>query len=241
MTLWLSLGTAGILGFLHALEVDHMIAVTTFVATRPALGTALRFGARWGIGHSLAVLTAGGILLATGLRWPPEWDAVGEALVGVMLILVGVWAIRATRNLHLHRPAEHGNHAHLHVHHDGDERHEHRHATPNPSPSGNGPSVQPHRHATTLVGLLHGLAGTTGAIALIPVTLIESPWVGIGFLLAFSVGVVVAMTLYAFAAAVAIRRAGAHSLSLGRRVSQAIGGTGILIGVWWIVRAVAGM
>ncbi len=237
MTLWLSLGTACILGFLHALEVDHMIAVTTFVATRPALRTALRFGARWGIGHSLAVLTVGGILLVTGLRWPPEWDAAGEALVGVMLIIVGVWAIRATRNLHLHRPAEHGNHAHLHVHHDGDERHEHRHSPRSPSPPSDGPSVRPHRHATTLVGLLHGLAGTTGAIALIPVTLIESPWVGIGFLLSFSIGVVVAMTLYAFAAAVAIRRAGASSVTLGRRVSQTIGGAGVLVGAGWIVRA----
>lgn len=240
MTLWLPLWTACILGFLHALEVDHMIAVTTFVATRPALGTALRFGARWGLGHSIAVLTAGGILLATGLRWPPEWDSVGEALIGVMLIVVGVWAIRATRNLHLHRPVEHGNHVHLHLHHHGEDRHEHRHTHQMPSPTGEGASVKPHRHATTLVGLLHGLAGTTGAIALIPVTLIESTWVGVGFLLAFSIGVVAAMTLYAFAAAVAIRRAGAGSVTLGRRVSQGIGGTGILVGVWWVARALTG-
>jgi len=103
-----------------------------------------------------------------------------------------------------------------------------------------GTAVQPHRHATTLIGLLHGLAGTTGAIALVPVTMIESTWAGVGFLLAFSIGVVTAMTLYAFAAAVAIRRAGANSLTLGRRVSQGIGGSGILIGAWWIVRALTG-
>lgn len=85
--------TALMLGFLHALEVDHMLAVTTFVAGRPSLATAARFGFRWGVGHSLAVLAFGGVLLATGIQWPERFDAFGEGVVGVMLIGLGLWAL----------------------------------------------------------------------------------------------------------------------------------------------------
>jgi len=64
---WLTLGTASALGLLHALELDHMVAVSAFVAQRPTPRAAANFGARWGIGHSGAVLLAGGLLLASGL------------------------------------------------------------------------------------------------------------------------------------------------------------------------------
>lgn len=111
----IALATAAMLGCLHALEVDHMVAVTTFVSRRPT-AAAVRFGLRWGLGHSLAVLAAGGLLLATGLRWPARLDASGEALVGLMLFALGGWALASARKLHLHSSQEHGGHAHLHLH-----------------------------------------------------------------------------------------------------------------------------
>ena len=111
----IALGTAAMLGFLHALEVDHMVAVTTFVSRRPTPAAAVRFGLKWGIGHSVAVLAAGGLLLATGLRWPARYDALGEALVGLMLIGLGSWALVSARKLHLHSAVEHGGSAQLQV------------------------------------------------------------------------------------------------------------------------------
>jgi hypothetical protein len=92
-----TLATALVLGFLHALEIDHMLAVTAFVSRRPPLATAAGFGLRWGVGHSLAVLALGGILLATGVRWPEQWTRYGEAGVGLML--TPTWSPQ-TRNLH---------------------------------------------------------------------------------------------------------------------------------------------
>ena len=74
----LPLGTAFLLGFIHALEIDHMMAVTTFVSRRPTLATAFGFGLRWGIGHSLAVFVAGAVLLATGIRWSPGMERILE-------------------------------------------------------------------------------------------------------------------------------------------------------------------
>src|SRR3954451_12309953 len=92
MSDWLVLGTACMLGALHALEIDHMLAVTTFVSRRPAVRTAAGLGVRWGIGHSVAVLAAGAVLIATGVRLPERLDLVGEALVGLMLVGLGTWA-----------------------------------------------------------------------------------------------------------------------------------------------------
>ncbi|HYC32767.1 MAG TPA: hypothetical protein VEB59_10805 [Gemmatimonadales bacterium] len=226
----ITLGTAATLGFLHALEVDHMVAVTTFVSRRPSLASAGGFGLRWGLGHSVAVLLAGGVVLATGVRWPERYDALGEGLVGLMLVGLGLWALAAARKLHLHSVEEHGGHAHLHVHAAG-LPHAHPH-------HGARSAGHPHEHGgITLVGLLHGFAGTTGVVALLPVTLTDRVGLGLGYLAAFGIGVTLAMTLFALAAAAVMRRATAGSLAWGRRVVVVVGMSGIAVGLWWIAAA----
>ena len=237
-----ALGTAFVLGAVHALEVDHMIAVTAFVASRPALLAALAFGSRWGAGHGLAVLLAGGVLLATGLRWPERWDAWGEAAVGVMLVGVGLWAFLRARKLHLHPPEEHGDHAHLHAH--GEAAHPHAHGGPEPRVASNeaSPDPRPHAHGRgiTAVGLVHGLAGTSAVVALVPVTLMSQPMVGVLYLLAFGLGTIVAMTGFALVAAAAMRQAGQRSLGWARRLGSFAGVGAMGVGVYWVVRAMNG-
>lgn len=200
MTEVVLLGTACMLGFVHALEVDHMLAVTTYVSRNPAIAAAARFGARWGIGHSVAVLAAGGVLLALGVRWPAHWDAAGEMAVGAMLVLLGAWGILSARRC-LRDPAA------------------------------------PHAHrGVTVVGFLHGLAGTSAALALVPITMLERA-AGIGYLAAFGLGVTAAMTLFAMVAALAMRRAADRSRVWGRRAAVAVGAAAMLTGIVWIVRA----
>jgi ABC-type nickel/cobalt efflux system permease component RcnA len=226
----IALGTAAMLGFLHALEVDHMVAVTTFVSRRPTTSAALRFGFTWGLGHSVAVLAAGGLLLATGVRWPARYDALGEALVGLMLIGLGAWALISARKLHLHSHEEHGGHAHLHLH-GGGAPHAHSHGAA-------ASAHEPHEHGgITLVGLLHGLAGTTGVVALVPVTMMDRVGLGLGYLTCFGVGVTLAMMVFALAAAVVMRRATAGSLVWGRRTVRLVGFSGMGVGAWWLLAA----
>jgi ABC-type nickel/cobalt efflux system permease component RcnA len=238
------LGTAFLLGLAHAIEVDHMIAVTAFVSTRPALRAAAGFGLRWGLGHSVAVFVAGGVLIATGLRWPEQYDALGEAVVGVLLVAVGVWAMLRARKLHLHAPEEHGDHAHLHVHggraaahaHD---HHEHPPHAPVHPPAGHHHHDHDHaKRGITLVGLMHGLAGTSAVVALVPVTMMDRWVVGLGYLVAFGAGVMLAMTAYALVAAAAFRRASAGSLRWGRAIGRSAGMGSIVVGLVWIWRAV---
>ena len=243
MTNFVTLATACVLGFIHALEIDHMLAVTAFVSRRPTLVTAVRFGFRWGIGHSVAVLLAGSLLLATGFRWSERYDRLGEALVGAMLIGIGAWALRSTRNLHVHPPDEHGDHLHVHTHGHGADLHQHPHPHPEPAAQA---AAESHDHAHRpsrsigLVGLMHGLAGTTAVVALVPVTMLDRTIVGVGYLLAFGFGVTVAMTMFAAASALAMRQAAARSLRLGRTVSGWVGAAGMLTGALWIWKAVAG-
>ncbi len=226
------LATAAVLGFLHALDVDHMLAVTAFVSRRPALRTAIQFGFRWGLGHSLAVLAAGGVILITGLRWGAHWDRVAEGGVGLMLVGIGLWSMRSTRNLHVHLPAEHGDHAHLHTHPKGTGGHDHHHHS--------NPSSSSHAHeagGVTLVGMLHGLAGTTAAVALLPVTLIDRTSLGFAYLIVFGIGVTGSMTLFAAVVAKAIGRVSDPSVETGRRVSRMVGVAGIVVGLWWLWKA----
>ena len=230
--------TALMLGFLHALEVDHMIAVSAFVVGRPSPRTAAGFGFRWGIGHSAAVLLLGGSLLLTGIRWPARDDAWGEAVVGMMLLALGAWALWSSRKLHLHPPAEHGDHAHLHVH--GESGHTHVHAHPAPAPAAAHGHAHDHRHGITLVGLMHGLAGSSGVVALVPVTLIQRVDVGFAYLAAFGVGVTAGMMVYAVVAALAIRQAAERSLAWGRRIAGLVGLAGMGVGIWWVWRAIGG-
>ncbi|MFI5234118.1 MAG: hypothetical protein ACHQXA_00265 [Gemmatimonadales bacterium] len=232
MNVWVTLGTAAVLGFLHALEMDHMLAVTAFVSRRPALATAAGFGARWGVGHSISVCLAGGILIVTGVHWPERYDSVGEIVVGILLFGLGAWALRSASKLHLHPAEEHGGHAHLHLHRQAAADHAHPHER------GSAPGHDHvHRHGITGVGMLHGLAGTAGVVALVPVTLITSKILGFGYLVAFGVGVTAGMTLFAFIAALAMRTAAERSLQWGRRIAAGIGLAGILAGIWWVWRA----
>jgi hypothetical protein len=223
--------TALVLGFLHAIELDHMVAVTAFVSRRPALLSAAGFGARWGLGHSVAVLVLGGIALAAGVRIPAGTEAAFEAMVGIALIAVGFWSLQATRNLHLHAPQEHGDHVHLHLHRKPLPGHGHPH----------GPHVAhpPHHHPKGIgaVGLIHGLAGTSAAVALVPVTMAEGLVPGLVYLGMFGLGVTLGMSLFAIVAALAMRRAAERSIAIGRRIGMGAGWLSMAVGGVWIIGA----
>lgn len=228
----LALGTALVLGFVHALELDHMVAVTVYVTRRPSLLTATGFGVRWGLGHSAAVLLLGAVVLAMGLRISPGIEKALEGLVGAALVGVGVWSLRTARNLHLHAPAEHGDHAHLHLHPGAGPGHDHAHGRRQSHPA--------HHHPRGIgaVGLVHGLAGTSAAIALVQVSLAPGFWAGLLYLAAFGVGVTSGMATFAALAALAMRKAAGRSITVGRRVSRVAGWLSAGVGIVWLIGAI---
>ena len=226
---WAAYAAALALGATHALEVDHMVAVTAFVGNDPRLRSAVSFGIRWGLGHAAAVIVAGLVLIALGVAIPASAEPWTELAVGLALILVGLWAVRASRRLHLHDPARHGGHAHLHTHPVPTLEHVHPHATD---------SSHRHRHLSTIVGAVHGLAGTAPVVALVPVTLMNDTAAAVGYLVAFGLGTTVSMGAYAGLAALAVARAGS-TMRLARRIALATAFASIGVGCWWMLRSAA--
>lgn len=239
-----ALATAFALGAAHAVEVDHMVAVSAFVVQRPRVRVALEFGLRWAAGHALAVFLAGSLLLALDLAVPPSLTRVAEAVVGTLLLAVGAWAMVRSRRLHLHAHGEGAAlHAHLHAH-DGRRGapHEHEHGLDGLPPTAAPPA---HRHseardkrAMTLIGAVHGLSGTAPVLALIPVAMMPSKVLGVLYLVMFGVGTAIAMSGYSLLAGYAATRAAERSVPLARRVALATGLLSVGAGVWWLVRAV---
>ena len=89
------------------------------------------------------------------------------------------------------------------------------------------------------MGLLHGLAGSSAAVALVPVTLIGRLDLGLIYLLVFGSGVTLGMVGYAMVASYAIRRAAGRSVAAGQLLTQGVGVLGVLVGAWWVWGAVS--
>ena len=232
--IWAAYAAAFALGATHALEVDHMVAVTTFVGGRPRLKSAVLFGTRWGIGHAAVVLVAGTLLAWSGITIPARFSGWAELIVGLALIGLGIWAGRNALRMHYHDPHTHGNHhspahAHLHAHDPAAHPHAHTHADP----------ARRHRHLPTLIGAVHGLAGTAPVMALIPVTLLGDLRVAVGYLAAFGIGTTLAMGIYASLAALAAGMA--STVRTARVVALITAVASGAVGIWWVVRALSAL
>lgn len=88
MSLLAALVTGALIGMRHAVETDHVAAVTALVergADRPGL-----VGASWGVGHSIPVAAVGLAFLFLGVELPPLLFSVVEGVVGVVLVVLGL-------------------------------------------------------------------------------------------------------------------------------------------------------
>lgn len=208
----LPLATALVAGFAHALEPDHMAAVTTFVSRRPRPLEAIGFGIRWGLGHSAAILAVGGVLIALDLRLPEALARGLEFGVGTLLLGLGLWLLWSLLHERAHALA-----------HDPGRPHDHG-----------------ERGASGWVGVAHGLAGTAPLVALLPVALGRSPLLAGAYLLFFGVGTTVAMGLYAGLAGAIFHRAGERSPAFAGVLRGATALGSAALGVFWMAGAAGG-
>src|ERR1700712_4559661 len=154
------LGLGFLLGMQHALEADHIAAVSSIAARRSQVGDIVRHGLTWGLGHTLTLFAFAGAALLLGHAIPESLAQPIETAVGVMLVGLGahvLWRLWRDR-VHFHR----------HSHGDG--------IVPVPPPSHAGETIPharaAHMHAhgfrwrTLLVGLIHGMAGSAALLVL---------------------------------------------------------------------------
>jgi ABC-type nickel/cobalt efflux system permease component RcnA len=154
-----ALAIAFVLGLRHASDPDHLVAVTSLLASGGGdVRGAARIGGWWGAGHALTLLLIGVPLIALKSSLPGWLERGAETGVGLVILLLAgrvVWKwlrgdYRTGR--HRHSTPERGEHAHRHLHHAG-ERHVHeRERTP---------------RQAFWIGVLHGLAGTGAVVVLL--------------------------------------------------------------------------
>lgn len=204
-------------GFFHVLAgPDHLAAVAPLAVDGRRRGWIA--GWTWGLGHASGVVLVA--LLAVLLRDAlPPVDVISgwsERLVGAALILVGIWALR--RSMHLK--------AATHVH--GPVRHDHLHVQ-------SGPRWMRHvghPHASFCLGVLHGIAGSSHFLGVIPALALPTRAAAVTYIAAFGAGTVAAMTIFAavvwHAAAHARHRHDVHRMLLAASALVAI----VVGGIW---------
>lgn len=105
MDMLLVAGIGLLLGLRHALDADHVVAVTTIVSREQRFGRAAAIGALWGLGHTVALLVVGGAIIAFRLVVPPRVGLTLELGVACMLILLGFLNLRrGSGQEHAHPP-----------------------------------------------------------------------------------------------------------------------------------------
>jgi High-affinity nickel-transport protein len=217
----LALATSCWLGFLiglrHAVDPDHLAAMSTLAVERPARRAAAALGAWWGIGHSASLLGAGALLLLCRVRLPDRAAELLELAVAVMLIALGARSIRKA----LHARGGAGVvHAHGKVVHAHDGSGDHFHVR----------SLTIARRPL-LVGLVHGLAGT-GAITALALASMPTIATALAYLATFALGSIAGMALLTGAAGVPIARLARHRMA-HTAMMGCVGAVSLVVGVAW--------
>jgi hypothetical protein len=210
--------TGALAGLFHVLSgPDHLAAVAPLAADDRQRGWLA--GWTWGIGHAsgVVVIAMAAVMMRDVLPPVEIVSAWGERLVGVALIGVGAWALRRSLRIGTAR------HAH------GALAHDHLHVRVGPS----WVRRLGHAHASFYLGILHGVAGSSHFLGVMPALALPTRQAALVYIGAFGIGSVIAMT--AFAAAV-----GSIGWRLRDRAAQRVMMTSaallaLSVGAWWLV------
>src|SRR5204862_5703450 len=111
------LGLGLVIGLRHALDTDHLAAVSTIVSERKNLLSSLLIGGLWGIGHTISLLIAGVAVIFLNLKIE-KYEKPLEFCVALMLIGLGANVLikmASGGKIHFHEH-EHRGHHHVHPH-----------------------------------------------------------------------------------------------------------------------------
>jgi len=186
-----------VIGLQHALEADHVAAVSSIASGETSMRKIVIHGALWGLGHTIMLGLVAGTAIYVGAAIDDAVAGWLEFCVGVMLVGLGgqvVWRlIRERVHFHMHRHGDGTVHVHAHSH-AGDQvphnrnAHEHEHTERLP-------------WRTLVVGLMHGMAGSA-ALVVLTATTAGDPLVGVGYVILFGIGSIIGMAALSMVIAV---------------------------------------
>lgn len=219
-----SSGLGSLLGMRHALEPDHLAAVSTLLTDqhdaphRNHRAKAAWLGVYWGLGHMLSLLAIGAVLVVLRADMPAPAADFFELGVALMLVALGMRAIL--------QAARQGPAGPVHLHHHGRKVHVH-------------PGAPAHIHVGAwtlarrplLIGAVHGLAGS-GALTALVLTTLPSTAAQIGYMVLFGLGSTLGMAAMSGLLGWPLARAGG-SRTLARSMSFAVGCISTALGLVW--------
>ena len=147
-----------------------------------------------------------------------KFSNFAEFLVGISLLIVGFFAIRNSLHLNLHSHSHQHNgvaHHHLHFHSEDQKKH------------------NKHSHALTGLGLLHGLAGGSHFLAVLPALALPLPN-AFAYLISYLSGSLASMVLFTCLISVTTLNAGQKFI---RRLIAFAGGLSFSMGLFWVQKS----
>ena len=207
----------GLLGLRHALEPDHLAAVSTLATLEESPRRVAVLGLWWGLGHGLALLVLAGSLALLERQLSPRWMSGFELGVALLLLLLGARALRcAFWQPQVGPPL-------LHAH--GETRHHH-----------GGPAAHLHVGRWTmarrplLIGTVHGLAGS-GSLTALALANMPSAGMRLSYIAVFGLGSLLGMATLSGVVGLPLTRFGRHPLAQ-RAMGAAVGALSIGYGVY---------
>lgn len=170
VTLLSVLALGFLLGIKHAIEPDHVIAVSTIASKSKRLWHASLAGVYWGIGHTATLFIIGIVLIFMKNGISEKWAMSLEFLVGIMLVYLGIVSILTIR--------KNKKHSHLSIGQPVDEN-----------------KREVSYVKSVLIGFVHGLAGSA-AMVLLTMSTVNTAWQGGLYILIFGVGTVTGMLIF---------------------------------------------
>ena len=206
-------------GFVHVMSgADHLIAMAPSAINSPK--KALKNGFSWGLGHSSGVILLAFLAIFIKDITPlNKFSNIAEFLVGISLLIVGVFAIKNSFQLSIH--------SHSHKHENGF-AHRHYHFHTKEQKNNN-----KHSHALTGLGLLHGIAGGSHFLAVLPA--LALPMISAClYLMSYLIGSLISMNLFTCFISFTALNVGQKFI---KRLICVAGGLSFSMGLFWIQKS----
>ena len=222
------LGLGFLVGMQHALEPDHIAAVSSIAARDTRMTDIVKHGLTWGLGHTLTLFSFAGAAIMLGWAIPDIVAQPLEASVGIMLVGLGahlLWRLwRDSVPFHQSR--------------DGVQL-IHQQANASHRIGGNAKDDRDRgfRWRSLAVGLMHGMAGSA-ALLVLTVSRVADPVQGVGYVALFGLGSMMGMGALSSIIAVPLVAAARLLTSLHRGLQMAVGLVTIGIGTTTIYAVV---
>ncbi len=205
-------------GFLHVLMgPDHLAAVSPLAVENK--NKSWWVGFKWGLGHTSGVLIVGIFVFLFRELIPIDIvSAFSERIVGLVLIGIGIWGLQSIfrKKIHSH---EHEGIKHFHVH----------------SHNINPKQKHFHTHTALYIGIIHGLAGSSHLLGVLPALALPTKAQAAMYLTSFGIGTILAMMFFSQVLGIVALKFAERSHNLYRNLSISFSSIAIAVGIFWLL------